>query len=178
MAEHGDEINNKYFEGKEEMFSTSEYGKSQVEEFKAKASTDIFFEDKEKTKFKYFPSTTNLISDLPLNAVSAAGARALNQWQYHSKYVHYSLLTEPLTGFATRRELEIAQLNLVLFYTSKTLEFCQQALERYGMNVKLIDPTNVIPELLEGVEELKDEDIKSKPGWVQKGKKSSGSISK
>lgn len=137
------EINEKYFDGKYDQLQTSDKEALLKEMFLADRDKDKFFQDKEQFRFKKFPNMQSLIDDLPETEIGRANIHAFVIWKFLSQYIHFSNLTFYLENDPKTREVEITQLEEILFYCYKTVFLIYQELAKnYGF-LELIDPDNV-----------------------------------
>ena len=143
-------INNKFFNGSYDGLPTDRYVEEAKEAFKLNNDHNNLFIDRTRFKFKSFPSTTEIIKELPLNDSTVANAISLIDWIHYSEYVHHSMLSARSDTDSKVREIEIRQLKGVMLYAYKLIEFVKMRLEERQFPIKIDLNETLLNELAAG----------------------------
>ena len=142
-------INDKFFNGSYDGLPTNEYVENKKTTFIQNKEHNHLFTNRSEFKFKTFPSTTEIINELPVNDSTVANAVSLIDWIHYSEYVHHSMLSARSDIDQKVREIEIKQLKGVMFYGYKLVEFTRSRLEERQFDVKLDFDEKLVRELTE-----------------------------
>jgi Family of unknown function (DUF5677) len=152
MYSESKEINENFFEGKNEFLANQEYIDSEIKDFKSNTDNDILLVDKAKFKFKRAPSVTDMIAKIPERNVVLAkpNIHAFVIWKLLSTYVHYSLFNYQLETSPEIRKIEINQCQEILSYCFKCLSIVSDQLNVMGFKHDFRDPSHVYKEIFSG----------------------------
>lgn len=121
MIEESKKMNERFFDGNFDQLQTNEKERALRKSFTSNPNNDIFFANKEDFRFKKFPSMQQLVDSLPNTDIGKANIHSFVIWKFLSQYVHFSNLTFYLENDADSRQIEIDQLEEILFYCYKTV---------------------------------------------------------
>lgn len=142
IAESKD-MNEKYFDSNLDQLYDTEKEQQEKNEFTSDPDNDIYFADKEGFRFKRFPTMQQLVSSLPETEIGKSNIHAFLIWKFLSNYVHYSGLTDHLEKDAESRQIEVNQLEEILFYCWRTSIIASAYLKRIHPEMQIKDPFNV-----------------------------------
>lgn len=149
----GANINERFFQNREEGLPTFEYYETEYKAFCSDNLNNMYFKDIKRKTFKSFIKTSNLVDTLPDHEITRANAPAIVLWKLLSTYVHYSIYTIDNELRSSRRSIEIQQIPEALTYIFKTILLASTALNSMGMRNVVNDPTNILQELHTEIEE-------------------------
>lgn len=152
MYNESKEINEKYFDSKNEFLADQSYINAKVSDFISNSDNDILFENKEQMKFKRAPSVADMIKEIPTRnfALAKPNVHAFVIWKLLSNYVHYSLFNYQLETSKESRIIEIQQSQEILSYCFKCLSIISDQLNDMGFKHDFRDPTHVHKEIFAG----------------------------
>ncbi len=114
-------INNQFFNGNKEGYSTQEFYDEAVNKFKENPKNDKFFSNKETFKFKKLPPISNTFKIMQNDIKVNANIHSFAIYKFLTQYVHFSNLTLDIQRTPSVRELEINQIEEILLYSYKAL---------------------------------------------------------
>ena len=152
MYSESKEINENFFEGKNEFLANQEYIDSKIKVFNDNSDNDILLLNKAQFKFKRAPSVTEMISKIPERDIVLAkpNTHAFVIWKLLSTYVHYSLFNYQLETSPESRKIEINQCQEILSYCFKCLSIISDQLNDMGFKNDFRDSSHVHKEIFAG----------------------------
>lgn len=149
-------INERFFNYTNPDLATAAIEQQELEEFRNNPTNGIYYKDPERTVMKGFPNTSHIIGMLAVNDENTSAAHSFVVWKLLSNYVHYSHITYQITKSKEVREIEIQQLQEILYYCLRCIASGHHALKNvFGIPVKFNDPTNMVDEITKGFNDLK-----------------------
>jgi hypothetical protein len=158
MLSESRKINERFFNGANPDLATAAMEQLEREEFRNNPTNAIYYTDNARTTMKGFPPTSQIVGALTVNAENISAAHSFAVWKLLSTYVHYSQITYQITKSKEVREIEIYQLPEILFYCLRCVALAHHALKNiFGFPVEFNDNTNVIDEITNGFNDLRQE---------------------
>jgi hypothetical protein len=149
----GRDINNKYYNGQKENFFNNQNVEQLEKEWYNDPDNHKYLSDVKQKKFKQFPTTRELVKNLPMGPMFAANATSFYTWKYLSSYVHYSLLTFQKQTTPGVREMELEPIHETLSCSYKNIILMIEALNKhFGVKAVFNDVTDVWSEIKTALE--------------------------
>lgn len=140
-------MNHKYFDGvKSGMYNNDTY-QARLDTFRQREENHVYFSNA-AFDWKSFPTTRDLVVNLPETELGKANAHAFILWKYFSNYVHFSPVVSKVSQKDEFRYIELKQLKEVMSYCFKGIFTISEALtKKYHIEHAFNDPQGILDAL-------------------------------
>jgi hypothetical protein len=148
MLTESRKINERFFGGLNPDLASAATEQEDRDEFRNDPANSIYYTNATKMAMKSFCTTSSIVGSLTVNAENTTAAHSFVVWKMLSHYVHYSHLTYDIIKAEGVREIEVNQLQEILYYCLRSVVLIHFALRTvFGFGIVINDETNIADEI-------------------------------